>query len=155
MTMARELFRMLAASVVLMSAPALAQSAPTNVATDVLARTVQRGDVLSAGDFVQEEISAARARSALSAQDADGMEARRTLREGMPVRSGDLIEPRLVRRGDPVKISIRNGALVITASGRALGDAALGEPVRVFSETTNHTLDAIVEGSGAVRIAAR
>lgn len=132
-----------------------AQTDPGSVSADVLVRTIQRGDVVTANDFASEEIPGSRARGALSAQDADGMEARRTLRTGMPVRSGDLTEPRLVRRGEPVTISIRNGALSITAHGRALGDGALGEPVRVFSETTNHTFDAVVEGTGAVRIAAR
>ncbi|MBR0550927.1 flagellar basal body P-ring formation chaperone FlgA [Stakelama marina] len=155
MTAVRNLCPLFGAATLLCAVPAAAQTAPATAAADVLTHTVQRGDVLTASDFVSEEIPVARARSVLSAQDAAGMEARRILRAGMPVRSGDLIEPRLVRRGEPVTISIRSGSLAITANGRALGDAALGEPVRVFSEATNHTLDAVVEGSGAVRIAAR
>ena len=143
------------AGALLLAAPLAAQSAPADVAVDVLAHPVQRGDVLSQADFVQEDLAEARARGAIAAEDAAGMEARRSLRAGMPVRYSDLIEPRLVRRGEPVSISIRNGPLTITATGRALGDGAMNEPVRVFSETTNHTLDAFVEGTGAVRVIAR
>ena len=72
----------------------------------------------------------------------------------MPVRASDLTEPRLVRRGQPVTIVLRSGALSITATGRALADGALGEPVRVFSEATNQTLDGVVESDGRVRVSA-
>ncbi|AXK44143.1 flagellar basal body P-ring formation chaperone FlgA [Erythrobacter aureus] len=139
------------AAALLCAAPAAAQM----VSADVLARTVQRGEIVSASDFESKELSAGSARSALSADEADGLEAVRTLRAGMPVRASYLSEPNLVRRGDPVTITIRSGALTITASGKALGDGAENETVRVFSDVTNHTFDAIVEGSGAVRVIAR
>ena len=129
-----------------------AQTAGDGVTADVLSRTVQRGDVLSERDFITEDIPATKARGIVSAEEAAGYEARRTLREGMPVRTSDLAEPRLVRRGEPVKIALREGALTISAIGRALGDAALGEHVRVFSEATNQTLDGVVESAGVVRI---
>tara|TARA_R100001129_G_scaffold171256_1_gene141326 strand:- start:120 stop:590 length:471 start_codon:yes stop_codon:yes gene_type:complete len=134
--------------------PLCAQSTGDAVVADVLARTIQRGDLVSERDFAVDEIPAARARGVVSAQEAAGLEARRTLREGMPVRASDLAEPRLVKRGEPVKITLREGALTISVMGRALGDGAMGEQVRVFSEATNQTLDGVVEGSGTVRILA-
>lgn len=137
------------------AAPLLAQAAAPMVSTDVLARTVQRGEVLGPGDFMSTEIPVSQARDAVSAQHAAGREARRTLRSGLPVRAGDLAEPRLILRGDPVAIRLRSGALTITANGRALGDAARGKPLRVFNEATNQTLDAIAEEAGVVRVSAR
>ncbi|MCD1623236.1 flagellar basal body P-ring formation chaperone FlgA [Citromicrobium bathyomarinum] len=131
-----------------------AQSTGDGVVADVLTRPIQRGDLLSERDFAPEEVTAAQARGSLAAQQAAGMEARRTLRAGMPVRASDLAEPRLVKRGETVKISVREGALTITAMGRALADAALGEQVRVFSEATNQTLQGVVEGAGTVRVLA-
>ena len=110
--------------------------------------------VADIGQVHRAHTGLAQARSVLTAEEADGLEARRTLREGRPVRASDLAEPRLVKRGEPVKISLRDGALTISAIGRALGDAALGERVRVFSEATNQTLDGVVEGAGVVRILA-
>lgn len=131
-----------------------AQSTGDGVVADVLARTIQRGDLVSERDFAAGEVTAAQARGIVSAQDAAGLEARRTLREGMPVRASDLAEPRLVKRGEPVKISLREGVLTISVLGRALSDGAMGEQVRVFSEATNQTLDGVVEGAGTVRILA-
>lgn len=121
---------------------------------DVLVRQIQRGDLLTERDFAPEEVSAGQARGAVSAEQAAGLEAARTLRSGSPVRARDLAEPRLVRRGQPVTIILRSGALSISATGRALADGALGDPVRVFSEATNQTLDGVVESSGRVRISA-
>ncbi|WP_010410992.1 flagellar basal body P-ring formation chaperone FlgA [Citromicrobium sp. JLT1363] len=134
--------------------PAFAQSAGEGVEADVLTRSIQRGEVLSARDFAPEQISAGQARGSISAEEAAGFEARRPLRSGMPVRASDLTEPRLVRRGQPVTLILRSGALSISATGRALADGALGEPVRVFSEATNQTLDGVVESAGRVRVSA-
>ena len=145
----------LASLVLVPGGPALAQAAGGDVAADVLSRTVQRGEMLSAHDFVSKVLPGAQARGAVRADAADGLEARRTLRSGMPVRASDLAEPRLVKRGEPVTIVLQTGALSITAAGRALADGALGEPVRVFSEATNQTLNGVVEDTGRVRVAAR
>ena len=130
----------------------MAQTASQTVVADVLAHSIKRGEVLSERDFVSEELPAARARGFLPMREAAGLEARRWLRSGLPVREGDLIEPRAVRRGESVTIRLRTGALTISGPGRALGDAAVGEAVRVFSESTKQTLDAFVEGAGVVRI---
>jgi len=145
----------LLAALALVPAGALhAQTTGDGVVADVLTRVVQRGEIVSTRDFVAEEITAAQARGTITAQEAAGLEARRTLREGMPIRASDLTEPRLVKRGEPVKITLREGALTIGAIGRALGDGALGERVRVFNEATNQTLDGIVEATGVVSILA-
>ncbi|GAB5352455.1 hypothetical protein TMRH483_01042 [Qipengyuania sp. 483] len=121
---------------------------------DVLVRQIQRGDLLAERDFASEKVTAGQARGTVSAKEAAGLEAKRTLRSGSPIRASDLTEPRLVRRGQPVTIILRSGALSISATGRALADGALGDPVRVFSEATNQTLDGVVESSGRVRLSA-
>jgi flagella basal body P-ring formation protein FlgA len=82
------------------------------------------------------------------------MEAARNLTAGNVVRRSDLMKPQLVRRGEPVTIRIVAGALVITASGRALNGGGQGEMVRVVTNTTNRTLDGTIDGSGTVRVAA-
>jgi flagella basal body P-ring formation protein FlgA len=125
-----------------------------DVQVAVLAHPVEKGTRLEAGDFASEPRPPAAARGALSAEDASGMEAARNLSTGMVVRRSDLMKPQLVRRGEPVTIRIVSGALVITASGRALNGGGQGEMVRVVTNATNRTLDGTIEGSGTVRIAA-
>ena len=61
--------------------------------------------------------------------------------------------PKLVRRGQPVTVAVRLGALTITAQGRAQTDGREGDMVRVVT-SSSRTLEGVVEASGAVRVAA-
>ncbi len=131
------------------------QASAAAAETPVLARAVERGEILSSGDFTVEEKNAAQARGALEPREADGMEASRRLAAGSVVRASDITAPRMVRRGEPVTIYLRSNGLTITAAGRALSNGAKGDMVRVVADATSRTLDGVVEGSGAVRIAAR
>ena len=136
-------------------AAAEAQTTPAaKVQGSVLAHAVQRGTLLSADDFVLEERSASQARGTLSASDAAGKEAARNFVAGAMLRPADVVAPRLVRRGEPVTITLRNGGLAIATGGRALASGGQGDLVRVVSLATNRTLDGIVEGPSAVRVTA-
>lgn len=128
-------------------------AAPVQVEVAVLARPVQRGELLGADDFVYEKRSPNMARGALEASAAQGLEAQRPLSPGSIVRISDVITPRLVRRGEPVLIAYKTGALTITTQGRALTSGGKGEPVRVVANATQRTLDGFVAGNGLVRIA--
>ena len=128
---------------------------PAMIEAPVLIRTVEKGDLLSTTDFVVEPVTPGIARNAMRPEMAAGQEARRRLVAGAPVRSADVVRPRLVHRGEAVTITLVSGALTITTAGRALSDGGAGDSVRVVSVDTNRTLDAIVEQSGRVRLAGR
>jgi flagella basal body P-ring formation protein FlgA len=131
-----------------------AQALPAAVDTPVLRRIVERGEILSADDFTAEPRPASQGRGAMLPNAANGMEAARRLPAGAVVRASDVLTPRLVRRGEPVTIYVRSGGLTISTAGRALDNGAKGDLVRVVANSTNRTLDAEVEGSGAVRVTA-
>lgn len=120
----------------------------------VLDHPVAKGQILAATDFVDGPPASEQNRGALRIRDAAGLEANRNLPAGSIVRSSDLIQPQIVRRGEAVTLTLRDNGLIIVTAGRALGSAAAGAPVRVVALATNRTLDGVVEGSGAVRIAA-
>jgi flagella basal body P-ring formation protein FlgA len=117
----------------------------------VLAHDVQRGELLTASDFVLEERPTPAGPIAGPGQIL-GKEAVRRLAAGSLVRASDVAEPRLVKRGEPVSLTIRSGSLLIRAQGRALSDGRRGDLVRVVALPTSRTLDGVVEGSGAVRL---
>lgn len=137
----------------LLCALALVAAGPDDPApVAVLVHPVARGERIERGDFALEARPPAAARTALGIDEAAGMEAVRDLPAGAVVRRGDVIRPQLVRRGEPVAIRVVQGRLAITASGRALGSGGQGDLVRVVVNSTSRTLDAVVEGSGSVRI---
>lgn len=133
------------------------QSVPGTATVDapVLARAVEKGEVLRTGDFKTAAVPVMQARGAVAPEDAAGREAVRLLRAGYPVRAADIAVPRVVRRGEAVTIVVVNGGLRIAAPGRSLGDAGPGEPVRVVNLSTNRTLDGVAEAGGQVRVAAQ
>ncbi len=125
-----------------------------DIAVTVLDHAVDRGETLSPADLAEAMLPPNAARGALGSRDIIGMAATRRLAAGSIVRSSDIGRPQIVRRGEPVTITLRSGTLTITSSGRALASGAKGDLVRVVATATSRTLDGIVEGSGAVRIAA-
>ena len=136
---------------------ALAGAAPAAVEpppAPVLVRPIERGEILSTTDFELQPRSPGLANGALPPGQAAGREAVRNLAIGAVVRAGDVMTPRLVRRGEPVSVTLRSGGLVIATGGRALTSGGMGDLVRIVTASTNRTLDGVVEGSGAVRVTA-
>lgn len=128
--------------------------APAPADAPVLARAVEKGEMLSASDFTTAPLAAAAARGATQPRDAEGQEATRRLAAGSPVRATDITAPRVVRRGEAVTIALVSDGLRITATGRALADAGKGEVVRVLNLSTNRTLNAVADSPGQVRLIA-
>jgi flagellar basal body P-ring formation protein FlgA len=140
--------------VALFLALALGAAAAAQADVPVLARSVERGELLGRADFLQEPRPAVQARGAVGPAEAAGLEAVRRLPAGSIVRRADLAEPQLVRRGEPVTLTVEAGALVITAQGRALSGGGVGDPVRVVNLATSRTIEGRVAGPGRVRVTA-
>lgn len=134
------------------AAAAQAAVADALVETAILSHAVEKGQVLSARDFMIQKMGAGAARGALTAAQAAGLEAARRLDGGKIVRGYDVVRAQLVRRGEPVTITLIDGPLSISAEGRALSGGSQGEMVRVVNTTTNITIDAQVEATGVVRL---
>lgn len=117
-------------------------------------RPIQRGAVISAADIVTERKpkSEARAASELLSTEVIGKEARRTLREGQPLRGSDLVEPTLVKSGAAVSIILKSGSLTLTATAQALRDGKLGETISVMNVQSKRSLQAVVSGPNEVTV---
>ena len=140
--------RVAAVAALLVSGQARADMVP------VLGTQIERGAILSASDFVVEDLPVSKARGAVPPDEAHGLEAKRNLAAGRIVRRSDLVEPRLVRRGDQVSVRVEEGALSITTRGEALQSGAEGDLVRVVTDLSR-TLEGRVAADGSVRVALR
>lgn len=84
-----------------------------------------------------------------------GQQARQLIRPGEMLLDRILESKPVVRRGDPVTIWMRQGGLVIKASGRAQASGSLGERIEVAREGTKRKQDlieAIVTGPATVTV---
>ena len=114
------------------------------------ARNLAAGDVVQPEDVIWSTVQShlAQGGSPSDAEQVIGLSARRALRAGTVVGQRDLVSPRVINRNDMVEVAFVAGGVSLTVTGRAMRDAAVGEPVPVVNATSGRTIDAIAAGPG-------
>ena len=110
-------------------------------------------EVIRAGDTV----TAANASTESGAiVDADnpliGREVRRTVYVGQELSMDDTRPPRLIRRNQLVTVKFVSGALEITTTGRAMGEATEDESVAILNLNSKKIVSGIVQKDGWVLV---
>jgi flagella basal body P-ring formation protein FlgA len=82
-----------------------------------------------------------------------GMQARRQLRAGQPIRNADLARPDLVQRDQSVTLIYEATGLYLTLRGKALESGTEGDVVNVMNLHSKRTVSGTVTGRGQVSIA--
>jgi flagellar basal body P-ring formation protein FlgA len=111
---------------------------------------------LAAGDLVRpDDVVWAKMPAHLVPHDAEhdpdavvGQAARRTLRAGAPAAVHDLAPPKVIRRDQDVEVVFLQDGIRLVLTGRALADAAVGDPVSVLNLQSKKTIDAVASGPG-------
>jgi len=108
----------------------------------VLTATVNRGDIIQAGDVTYAHVRAGMLQggAVTDAYALIGKQARRTIKEGDPVKFSQVQTPVLVNRGDPVVIYYALKTMNLTAKGKALDAGGQGDMIRVLNPKSNRTL---------------
>jgi flagellar basal body P-ring formation protein FlgA len=139
----------LAGCLALVAAP-VAAADPTAVFAK---RTLRVGALLSAEDVELRELPEHRAAGvAASLGEVIGREVRRNLYANRPVMTEDVGAPTVIHRNSLVTLAYRNGALELTALGRAVDSAGLHEAIRVVNVDSRLTVVGTVTGPGMVRV---
>lgn len=121
----------------------------------MLARNVERGDIIKASDVVVER----RPRVELQGDSATpaqvvGMAAKRQMRTGQPLRAADFAKPDLVLRDQPVTIIVDMPGIHLTIRGKAVDSGAEGDTVSVMNLQSKRVIQGTVIGVGQVMAAA-
>jgi flagellar basal body P-ring formation protein FlgA len=120
----------------------------------VLARAVERNEVIKSSDVLVERRPKAEVGNDAAARDsAVGMQARRQLRAGQALRITDLAKPDLVVRDQNVTLIYESGGLYLTIRGKALEGGTEGDAVNVLNLQSKRTVSGIVVGRGQVAVA--
>jgi flagella basal body P-ring formation protein FlgA len=124
------------------------------VSVAVLARALPPGTRLSesAVDWEQMPIDKSGADAITSVEQLKGAETKRALEAKAILRLRDTTKARLVVKGSMVTMQVNTSSMQIAVQGRALGDAVMGETVRVMNTQSNRTVDAIVTGESKVSV---
>jgi flagella basal body P-ring formation protein FlgA len=119
----------------------------------VLARAVERGEMLKHSDVLVERRPKAEVGNDLALRDnAVGMQARRQLRAGQALKTADLARPDLVTRDQNVTLIYQAAGLYLTIRGKALDGGTEGDVVSVMNLQSKRTVSGTVTGRGQVTI---
>jgi flagellar basal body P-ring formation protein FlgA len=119
----------------------------------VLARNVDRNEILKSSDVVVERRPKAEVGADAAARDRTvGMQARRQLRAGQAIRTADLAKPDLVQRDQNVMLVYEAPGVYLTMRGKALDNGTEGDVVNVMNVQSKRTLSGTVIGRGQVSI---
>jgi len=120
----------------------------------VLARGIERNELIKSSDVVVERRPKAEAGSDAVVRDrAVGMQARRQLRAGQAVRLADLAKPDLVQRDQSVTLIYDTPGLYLTVRGKAQDSGTEGDVVNVLNLQSKRTVQGVVTGRGQVSVA--
>ncbi|KCZ97653.1 flagellar basal body P-ring formation protein FlgA [Hyphomonas polymorpha PS728] len=115
------------------------------------ASSLVASEVIRAGDLVTPGNATADTGVAVSLDEpVVGREARRTIYAGQPVTMDNTRPARLVARNQIVTVKYIAGGLEISTTGRAMGEAALNEPVTVLNLQSRQLVQGIVQENGWV-----
>lgn len=121
----------------------------------VMARSLERGSVLTQADVTLSRMSTSQAGYG-HVRELDrvlGMELKRPLRTGEPVRLSHLKAPQVVSKGDRVVLQAETSGVSVVTSGRALAGGQVGDRIQVQNEKSQRVVDAEIVAPGRVRVA--
>ena len=115
-------------------------------------RRMQPDEIIAAPDIEIIEMAWQRvnAFAVLDPNELIGKQVRRMLTQGRPVQLQSVIPPIVISRGQKVTIEFYRGALYLTAEGKAISDAYLGQEVKVVNLSSRKTIVGIARGDGKV-----
>ncbi|MBR0718607.1 flagellar basal body P-ring formation protein FlgA [Bradyrhizobium liaoningense] len=128
-------------------------TAVETVEVAVLTRDIDRTEMLKSSDVTTERRPRAEVTGeAASRERAVGMQLRRPMRAGQPLRVADIARPDLVQRDQNVTIIYQVPGLYLTTRGKAVDNGAEGDTVSVLNLQSKRTLMGVVTGRGQVTV---
>ncbi|NPU69357.1 flagellar basal body P-ring formation protein FlgA [Bradyrhizobium sp. 83012] len=120
----------------------------------VLTRNMDRNEMIRSGDLQTERRPRADLGGAepASRELAVGMQMRRPVRAGQPLKATDLAKPDLVQRDQAVTLIYQTAGIYLTTRGKALESGTEGDVVSVLNLQSKRTVTGRVSGRGQVSV---
>lgn len=119
----------------------------------VLTRDIDRADLLKSSDVALERRPKAEVTGEAASRDRTiGMQLRRPMRAGTPIRVADIVKPDFVQRDQNVTIIYQVPGLYLTTRGKAIESGAEGDTVSVLNLQSKRTLTGVVTGRGQITV---
>jgi flagellar basal body P-ring formation protein FlgA len=120
----------------------------------ILTRNVDRGEVLKASDVIVERRPKGEVGGDAAARNqVVGMQMRKPMRAGQPLKAADLAKPDLVQRDEDVTLIYDSAGIYLTVRGKATESGTEGDAVNVLNLQSKRTVSGVVVGRRQVAIA--
>jgi flagella basal body P-ring formation protein FlgA len=147
-------------ALIIRSGERIVRNIPVPVEVEALAdmavavRPLDRGDVIGIQDVVlqKRDLASAPSRICRSVDEVVGKRVTAAIRGNAPIRSDFLERLPLVKRGQLVSIIAENGAVLITATGKAKGQGAQGDVILVQNSLSLKEFQATVVDANTVMV---
>jgi flagella basal body P-ring formation protein FlgA len=120
----------------------------------VPAHKIAEGDTIRADDLasVQQRDDQLRSDTIVKADTLIGKVAKRQLEASLPVQERNIGLPVVIKRGDLITMIVTGNGITLTAEGRALSDAGMGESVKLANAASNRTVEGITTGPNTATV---
>jgi flagellar basal body P-ring formation protein FlgA len=120
----------------------------------VAARTLSRGTLITENDIRLARYDLADLNRGYFEDSSVnlGMRLKRRLLAGDPLTPAMVERPRIIERGQRVKIMAGSGGMVIRTSGKALEPGAVGDRIGVLNVSSKQKLEGVVTEDGEIRV---
>jgi flagella basal body P-ring formation protein FlgA len=120
----------------------------------MLKQAIHVGDIISADsvEWKNVPIHSVTADQVIDADQLIGKTPRRMAMADQPLHSGDLTDPLMVTRGEPVTIVYEKGMITVTAKGTAMENGSKGTLIHVVNNTSSRSIDGTVSDTGTVTV---
>jgi len=116
----------------------------------VAARTIRSQSTLVASDLRLEKTDPSGEFTSIS--ELIGLETRVVIYQGRPISSLDVGPAAIIERNQIVTLVFANGPLVISADGRSLGRAGVGDLLKVMNLSSRKTVTGYVNNDGTIAV---
>lgn len=120
----------------------------------VASRNMSRGDIITHGDVQLIRMNTAQAGFGYVSDLSRilGMELKRRLQAGEPVRLSHVKAAEVIKKGDKVVIEATTGGVSVLTNAKALAAGEVGDQIQVMNVKSNRVVDATVVGPGRVKV---
>lgn len=120
----------------------------------VLKSAMKSGDIIAQADveYLRLRRDVVPADTLLNVDQLVGMTPRRTAAAGKALQAIDLDAPMLVRKGQLVTVTLKNGPIALSLQGRAMQNGGQGDAVRILNTSSNQVVEGVVTGSQTVSV---
>lgn len=128
--------------------------ATETVEVATLSRPIGRGDLIAKGDIRADRRPKSQASDAVTPAEVAGLAARRPLREGQPLRAGDLMRPQHVERGGFVTLVYAGQGVSLSLKAKSLASGSAGDLISVQNLQSKKVVSGVVTGPSEVTVTA-